>query len=129
MKEFSILQLAEELEFKQTDSGTMGAYLSGELIGECEREALVHPEAMKAWQNEALRRVAHLSTTVVLRTACKCEKYVDGVGRNMPSYRVPISKPSSLLIQGSMIGTYREFKSTGKTDKATGLRVYEEVML
>ncbi len=53
MKEFSILQLAEELEFKQTDSGTMGAYLSGELIGECEREALVHPEAMKAWQNEA----------------------------------------------------------------------------
>jgi hypothetical protein len=129
MKHLSILELAEELEFKQTDSGSMGAYLFGELIGECEREALVPPEAMKAWKNEALRRVSHLSTTVVLRTACKCERYIDGVRMGTPSWKIPISKPSSIITfnSDSMIGVYREFKFTGKTDEETGFRVYEEV--
>ncbi len=95
--------------------------------------SVAHPEALKDWKADVRKRLLGESSTVVLRTACGCERLLDLSHKSeLRSYFVPLMWTGSAIeylrdspIPESFTYHQREFKWDRRYHE-NGARVLEE---
>jgi len=137
MEEFSLAELANQIKYRNTPDGCE-AVLWEHVIGNHDRtltanhDRTLTAKAVESWKFKVLKSVAHLSTTVVLRTACNCEQMIDGVSRRAMSHIVPLIKTqtavqiSGLEFPEKSDYQRREFRNRGEIDSKSGCRLFAE---
>lgn len=123
-----------QLKYREDNLGrVVRAEVDGELFGEISYCAIGPTEAWIDWQAKIRRALACRSSTVILRTACQCQRQVNlKATHELQGYFVPLSHRDSLMLEiGASVTatmmTMRQFVWARRlVDEQTGFRILEE---
>ena len=126
-------ELEQDLSFKDTGLG-LEAFYRKDLIGGYSPNNPFSLEAIELWKQDVRSYLGAISTTVIMRTRCNCQRIIHGVGSDT-HYTIPVMSrsPKGFLQAQTPHGVMaiecdrREFRHRGELCPQTGFRIYKEV--